>query len=452
MFRRAAVLSVSGVFASIVGADDGAITSELIATGLNNPTFVASLPGDASRLYVVEKYGRVRLIKDGVVQTTAFLDIDSLVPNQTWNGLLGLCFDPAYDTNGFFYVQHTLSGNRVSVARYQVSANPDVADAASRETVLERSFPGTGHHVGGWIGFGPDGYLYIPLGDGGTTGDAAGGTRSQSLTSLWGKMLRVDVHGDDAYPGDANRNYAIPPDNPFIGAGLGEIYARGLRNPFRADFDDVTGDLWIADVGLYGKEEVNVIEAGSGGGQNFGWSCAEGTNCSSNSACSCSAGLTGPVYEYTHAFGCSISGGSVYDGCAIEGMQGRYFFGDWCSGRVWSCRYENGTAVDLIEHTSALNHAGQPTIGGVTGIGVDGNGELIIVSDQGNLFRIVPEADHGGCACAGDLDGNGDINGGDLGIFLALWGTTNADADLNGDGQVNGGDLGYLLSYWGGCS
>ena len=306
---------------------------------------------DTQRLFVLEQHGRVKLIVNGTLQATPFLNIDSLVPNQTYNGLLGLCFDPDFENNGFFYVQHTLSGNRVSVARYSVSGNPDLADHGSRETILEFPFPGVGHHVGGWIGFGPDGYLYIPLGDGGTTGDSAGGTRSQSLTSVWGKMLRVDVHGADAYPDDENRNFAIPPDNPFIGSGLGEIYARGLRNPFRADFDDASGDMWIADVGLFVREEVDFIEAGSAGGQNFGWDCAEGTICSSNGNCSCNSMLTGPIHEYTHSLGCSISGGSVYNGCAVEGMLGRYFFGDWCTGRIWSCRQENGNAVDVIDHT-----------------------------------------------------------------------------------------------------
>ena len=437
---------------SVLAGDPPPLRADLIQSGLAEPTFVASVPEDEARLFVVEKRGRIRLIKNGVLQPNDFLNIDSLVPDQTWNGMLGLCFDPDYATNGYLYVQHTLSGNRVCVARYTASSNPDVADLASRHIVLQLSFPGVGHHVGGWIGFGPDNMLYVPLGDGGTSGDPAGGTRSQSLNSLWGKMLRIDPHAADAYPADANRNYGFPPDNPFVGQGIGEIWVRGLRNPYRADFDDANADLWIADVGLYMYEEVDLIEANSGGGQNFGWDCAEGTNCIPNGNCACNSSLTDPVYQYMHADGCSISGGSVYNGCAIEGMEGRYFFGDWCTGSIWSCRQEGGVLVDVEDHTSELNSGGAPDISGVTAIGVDWRGELIVVSQQGNLFRIVPDDGTDGCAVIGDVNGDGVVDVDDVLLLINAWGACGlgqpCPADLDGDGVVGVNDMLIVLANW----
>lgn len=453
-FARVAIASLISFFLSEMpasGGDGHAITSQLIQSNLEDPTFVAAAPGDPNRLFIVEQHGRIRLLLDGVLQETPFLDLDAIVPDQSFNGMLGLCFDPDYESNGFFYVQHTLSWGRVSVARYTTSRNPNVADPQSRETVLELEFPGVGHHVGGWIGFGPDGYLYIPLGDGHTTSSQTPGSSSQSLDAPWGKILRVDVHGEDAYPADEDRNFAIPPDNPFIGVGLGEIFARGLRNPFRADFDDETGDLWIADVGLFEREEINLITGGSGGGQNFGWACAEGSICDPALDCVCDE-LIEPVHEYTHQFGCSITGGSVYNGCAIEGMQGRFFFGDWCSGRIWSCRRVAGSLVDVIEHTSSLDVPGQPDITRVTGIGVGADGELVVVSGSGNLFRIVPEGDPAHCSCPGDFDGSGVVDGADIGLMLSTWGAEDADTDLDGNGLINGADLGLLLGFWGPCA
>ena len=453
--RNAGLRLMSGllVAGSAWGGADSAVTSHLISADLDVPTYVASVPGDLRRLFVVEKNGHVRLILDGVLQSESFLDIDDLVPDQDWNGMLGLCFDPDYESNGFFYVQHTLADHRLSIARYSVSDDPDVADHASRHTVLELPFPGAGHHVGGWIGFGPEGHLYVPLGDGGTTTTfPMGGALSQSLAEPWGKLLRLDVHGTDAFPDDANRNYAIPKDNPFVGAGLGEIYALGLRNPFRADFDDVTGDLWIADVGRFSSEEVNFIAADSGGGHNFGWNCVEGFECNPDLPdCDCGFERVDPVHEYPRELGCSISGGSVYNGCRIEGMQGRFFFGDWCTGRVWSARRIAGKATDVIEHTASLEAPGQAPITRITGIGVDGAGEIIVVSGDGNVYRIEPAAGGDACGCPGDFDENGVVDGADIGLLLATWGTADAAGDLDGSGLVDGADLGLLLGSWGSC-
>ncbi|MCH2133469.1 MAG: PQQ-dependent sugar dehydrogenase [Phycisphaerales bacterium] len=453
------ILAACGVLAVLAGglqADTPPLTSELVMSGLNEPTFVTAPAGDTARLFIVEKGGRIRLAKNDVLQGTPFLNISSLVPSETWNGMLGLCFDPDFEANGLFYIQHTLGGsssNRVCVARYQVSTNPDLADATSREVILELDYPGSqAFHVGGWIGFGPDGYLYIPMGDGGYSGDVTAGPRSQSLDVPWGKVLRIDVHGADAYPADPDRNFAIPADNPFIGTGLGEIWVRGLRNPYRADFDEVTGDFWIADVGLFLREEIDVVPATSGGGQNFGWDCAEGHWCASNGSCACNALLTAPVHDYDHSDGCSITGGSVYDGCLMPQMQGRYFFSDWCSASVWSGRYEGGTLVDWQDHTAELNPTGQPAISGVTAIGVDGRGEMIVVSQQGRLYRILPADSGNTCDVPGDVDGDGLVGVNDVLAVLKGWGSCppvgSCPADLDGDGEVNVNDVLLVLAGW----
>ena len=454
---KAQILAVATLsIGSVIQAETPELTSELIVSGLSEPTWVTSPPGDQERLMIVQKGGRVRLVKNDVLQPGSFLDISGLVPGETWNGMLGLCFDPDYATNGRFYVQHTLGGsssNRVCVARYEVADNPDAADPTSRQIILEMDYPGSqAFHVGGWIGFGADGYLYVPMGDGGYSGDATAGARSQSLNSPWGKVLRIDVNGEDAYPADPDRNFAIPPDNPFIGLGLGEVWVRGLRNPYRADFDDVTGDFWIADVGLFMREEIDVVPAGSNGGQNFGWDCAEGTWCMSNGNCACNLLLTAPIHEYDHSDGCSITGGSVYDGCAVTGLQGRYFFSDWCTARIWSGRYEGGSMIDLVEHTSELNPAGQPEISGVTAIGTDAQGELIVVSQQGNLYRIIPADVDDGCSLLGDIDGDGIVGVNDILALLKAWGDCPAgeacQADLDGDGEVGVDDILILIANW----
>ncbi|MEE2908023.1 MAG: PQQ-dependent sugar dehydrogenase [Planctomycetota bacterium] len=459
---KAQVLAAAAVVAllgSELPGETPALTSELIISGLSQPTWVAAPPGDQERLMIVQKGGRIRLAKDDVLQSGSFLDLSGLVPTETWNGMLGLCFDPDYANNGRFYVQHPLGGsssNRVCVAQYEVSDNPDVADLTSRQIILEMDYPGAqAFHVGGWIGFGPDGYLYVPMGDGGFSGDATAGARSQSLNSAWGKVLRIDVHGEDAYPSDPDRNFAIPSDNPFIGQGLGEIWVRGLRNPYRADFDEVTGDFWIADVGLFMREEIDIVPAGSSGGHNFGWDCAEGTWCMTNGNCVCNALLTSPIHEYDHSDGCSITGGSVYDGCVMPEMQGRYFFSDWCTARIWSGRYQGGNFppfVDLVEHTSELNPVGQLDISDVTAIGADGQGELIVVSQDGNLYRIQPLEGDDGCIVQGDVDGDGIVGVNDVLAVLKAWGNCAPDdecpADLDGDGLVGVDDILLLLANW----
>jgi hypothetical protein len=258
---------------------------------------------------------------------------------------------------------------------------PDQADPGSMQVVISITQPPTPSHKAGWLGFGQDGYLYAALGDG-----ATGGETAQDLTSLLGKVLRIDVDADD-FPADAARNYAIPADNPFAGAtaGLDEIWSLGLRNPWRMSFDRVTGDFYIADVGQSNREEVNVATRTSGGGSgtNFGWNTMEGSLCFSPMTGCSTAGLSLPLLEYDHTQGCSITGGYVYRGNAIPGLRGTYFYGDFCAAFVRSFRFVNGAATGQFDWTTL-----RPG-GSITSFGEDAEGELYIVTARAGLFRII---------------------------------------------------------------
>ncbi len=392
--RRSLALAAALFLAPSAAAADPPLFTEVVAAGLSSPTAVVSPPGDTTRLFVLQKDGVVRLVDDGVLLPTPFLDLRPLVPEEAWNGLLGLAFHPDFASNGTFYVHHPrglTTSDRLTIARYTLSADPDVADPASRDEILVLPYPGIpGHHLGGWIGFGPDGYLRVPLGDGHTTGfEAGGGARAQDLASPWGKLLRIDVDGDD-FPGDPDRDYAIPPDNPYVGQGGDEaVFARGLRQPYRACFDRVTGDLWIAEVGRWDREEIDFIAAGSPGGQDFGWDCTEGALCTPNGNCDCVASPpTPPLYDYTHDDGCSIAGGAVYHGPAIPELDGRFFFGDWCTNRVWSVAQSGGVLVDVVEHTAELSPPGG--FQSILSISEGGDGELYITDDVA-VYRVVAQ-------------------------------------------------------------
>ena len=268
--------------------------------------------------------------------------------------MLGLAFHPDYTTTGFFYVNYTDNLGDTVVARYTVSAkDPNVADPDSAQTVLTQDQPFSNHN-GGQVAFGPDGYLYIALGDGGSGGDPQ--ENGQNLNTWLGKILRVDVNGDD-FPGDPNRNYAVPPDNPFVSDpnALDEIWAYGVRNPWRCTFDRVTGDFFIADVGQGAWEEINFQPAASPGGENYGWDVLEGGlhgpqpvpggNCFEDfPQGSCNAFLNGgstlPVLEYSHSFGCSVTGGYRYRGQLYPQLDGIYFYSDLCSGIIWGAIQE----------------------------------------------------------------------------------------------------------------
>jgi glucose/arabinose dehydrogenase len=385
---------VAATFLSVTAAAQGPLTTTLVVNGLASPLFVTHAPGDPTRLFVVEKAGRIRIVQSGTLLPTPFLDLSSLVNSTTleW-GLLGMCFDPGYATNGYFYVNYNSGGGGdTNIARFQVTADPNVASLASRTTILFLAQPSPNHR-GGWLGFGPDGYLYDSQGDGGGQNDPS--NRAQNLALLQGKLLRLDVSGDD-FPADPNKNYRIPPTNPFVGqAGVApEIFAYGLRNPWRCSFDRLTHDLWIADVGQNAREEVDVLPAGTSG-QNFGWRCMEGTLCTGMTGCTCFApSLTPPVHEYTHSFGVSITGGHVYRGSAIAGLQGTYFFADWASGRVWTLRWNGSTVSELTERTAELDPPGTLTLGSIAGFGEDAGGELYVCDlSGGELFKIVPDVD-----------------------------------------------------------
>jgi len=362
---------------------------------LNSPLFLTAPPGNTARLFVVEKGGRIRIVNPitGQVLPTPFLNLAAQIETGGEQGLLGLAFHPnfAQNQNRFFYVYMIVAGFSER-RRYQVSnTDPDQADPSTSTLVIRVSqrLPDDSlfnNHKGGWLGFGPDGYLYAALGDGGGGGDPTG--RGQSLDSLLGKMLRLDVNNDE-FPADPARNYAIPVDNPCVGqAGVaGEIWSIGLRNPWRPSFDRGTGDFYIADVGQNDREEVNISTSadGAGRGINYGWDVMEGRLCFPSNATCGSTGLTLPAVEYDHGSGCSISGGYVYRGSsvpALQALRGTYFYGDFCTGFVRSFRLVNGVVTE---------HVTWPLFpGSITSFGEDAAGELYIMTSGGGLFRIAP--------------------------------------------------------------
>ncbi|HEY8153780.1 MAG TPA: PQQ-dependent sugar dehydrogenase [Myxococcota bacterium] len=354
-----------------------------VAQGLSGPVFVTAAPGDTSRLFIVEfNTGRIKILKNGSVLATPFLDIGSLVTNNTNFGFLGMAFHPQYQSNGYFYVQYVDNALQPTVARYQVSGDPDVANPGSALTVIQIS--AIIDHQGGTVAFGPDGYLYVGFGDGQAADPS---NKAQNDGDLHGKLLRLDVDGGSPY--------AIPASNPFVGAGnpLDEIWAKGFRNPFRFSFDRLTGDLYIGDVGQFFREEVDFQPAASGGGENYGWRLMEGTLCFNPPTACDPGGLTAPIHEYLHAGGgCSgsISGGAVYRGTAILGLQGRYFFADYCSSKIWSFRFDGATLTGLTDHTAELAPGGGLQINAPTAIGEDASGELYIVDMGGEIFKIIP--------------------------------------------------------------
>jgi glucose/arabinose dehydrogenase len=374
-----------------------ALTTERVALGLDSPTFVTHPPGDTDRLFILEQPGTIRILNlpSHTLQPADFLNITGIVSDSgNEEGLLGMAFHPDYENNGHFYLYFNNNAGNLRIARY-TRINETTADPNSKVNVLVINHPTFSNHNGGWIGFGPnDDYLYIATGDGGAS--CGPSENSQNLDSLLGKILRVDVDGDD-FPGDANRNYAIPPSNPFVGvAGADEVWAYGLRNPWRCAFDSDNGDFYIADVGQGVREEVNYQPAASAGGENYGWDCKEGTACATVSGCGaggCACGdgsLIDPVYNYTHSFGCSISGGEVYRGCGIPDLVGTYFFADHCSARIWSFKIAAGVATEFEERTSELDPAGATAISSITSFGRDANGEVYICDRGGELFKIIP--------------------------------------------------------------
>ncbi len=373
----------AALLVSTLGCADGSagpaevqLSLELVAAGLNDPVYVTAPPGDFSRLFVVEQRGVIRILRDGVLLSTPFLDIRSRVLSGGERGLLSMAFHPEYAQNGEFFVYYTeITGGHTRVARYRV-LNPNAADPASEEILLAVNQPAANHN-GGLIVFGPDQMLYIGLGDGGGSGDIFG--NGQDSTTLLGSILRIDV--------DAPAPYGIPPDNPFVSdpAAAKEIWVYGLRNPWRFSFDRARGDLYIGDVGQNEWEEIDVQPAGSPGGENYGWNVMEGAHCF-NPPSGCDAtGLVLPALEYARSGGnCSVIGGYVYRGPTIPSLVGHYLYSDYCSGFVRSFRLQAGQVTEPRDRSAELQPEGR-----VTSFGEDARGELYITTEQGNVFRIV---------------------------------------------------------------
>jgi len=343
-----------------------------VISGLELPVDIQNANDGTGRLFIVEKRGRILILQNNQLLPQPFLDIRSEVDSKAnEQGLLGLAFHPNYAQNGTFFIYYiNLNGNSV-VARLNVSAdNPNLADLASEVDLLHVSQPFTNHN-GGSLAFGPDGYLYIGLGDGGSKGDPD--RNGQSLQTLLGKILRISI--------DLGDTYAIPPDNPFAGGGgLPEIWAYGLRNPWRFSFDQLTGDLYIGDVGQDLWEEVDFVRAGTPGGMNFGWSYYEGTHPYQDQP-PASASFTSPVAEYAHSEDCSVTGGYIYRGSALPEWQGVYLYGDYCSGRIRGLiqSSQDNWESKVLFSTSAK----------ISAFGVDEAGEIYLADyGSGALLRL----------------------------------------------------------------
>lgn len=342
-----------------------------IVSGLNQPLGIAHASDGSGRLFVVEQGGRIRIIKNGALASQPFLDISSRVSCCGERGLLGLAFPPNYASKKYFYVNYTNSSGDTVVARYRVTTNPDVANSNSEQVLLTVNQPYANHN-GGQLAFGRDGYLYIGLGDGGSAGDPQ--NNAQNPASLLGKILRIDVESGSA-------PYAIPPSNPFrqTAGYRPEIWALGLRNPWRFSFDRQTGDLYIGDVGQDRYEEIDFQPASSKGGENYGWRITEGNHCYNTSTCN-QSGLVRPIVEYDHQQGRSVTGGVVYRGQSYPNLQGIYLYGDYISGKIWGLR-RSGTSG---ENTVLLNSGNL-----ISTFGEDDAGNVYLADyRQGNIYRI----------------------------------------------------------------
>jgi len=339
------------------------------ATGFANPIEIAH-PNNDSRLFIVEQGGKIKIVNpDGTTNPTPFLTLTtSTISTGGERGLLGLAFHPNYASNGYFYVNYTNTTGNTVIARYSASSDPNVADAASSSILLTINQPFANHN-GGCIKFGPDGYLYIAMGDGGSAGDP--GKRAQNPNELLGKMLRIDV--------DASSPYGIPPTNPYAGSlsVKNEIWAMGLRNPWKFSFDTVSNNLWIADVGQNQNEEINKVSS-TAADVNYGWNCYEGNSVYS----SCSTlpiTYTFPVAQYAHSLGCSITGGYVYNGSMYPNFEGNYFFADYCSSKI-----------GILNSSGSIAWSTAYTGSRFTSFGEDKNGELYIAaSGNGTIYKII---------------------------------------------------------------
>lgn len=368
--------------AQAVGAH--ALEGAVVATGLDQPLYLTAPAGD-SRQFIVEKGGLVKVLSGGQVQATPFLDLSGKVATQGERGLLGLAFDPAFASNGRLYVDYIdATTHDTVVERYTLASGAQQVDLASAERIIGIAQAPYENHKAGWIAFRPgDGdNLYIATGDGGSANDPS--NNAQNGASLLGKLLRVDVSGQGG-------GYAVAPDNPFVGRQdvRPEVWALGLRNPWRNSFDRQTGDLWIADVGQGAREEIDLERAGDPGGHNYGWRLREGTMATPGVGGS-APGLTEPVFDYGHDVGQSITGGYVYRGPSMADADGRYFFADFVASRLFSfLPGEDGTPGDLREDTAAV--LAGTGLQGIASLGEDGAGRLYVVGYNGVVVALVPE-------------------------------------------------------------
>lgn len=345
-----------------------------VVSGLTNPLGMESSHDGTGRLFIVQQGGTIRILQNGVLTASPFLDITSLIESGGEKGLLGLAFHPSYSTNRKFYVNYTrrVAGQLQSViAEYQASAgNPNQADASTARLLLTYDQPFDNHN-GGQLAFGPDGFLYIGVGDGGSGGDP--NNNGQTKTVLLGKILRIDVNSTSA-----GKQYAIPLGNPFASgvSGVPEIFAWGFRNPWRFSFD--SSRLFVADVGQDAFEEIDVVEVG----KNYGWRTMEGTHCF-NPATNCDqTGLTLPIFDYPHSDGESVTGGFVYRGSAIPALVGAYVFGDFISGNIWFLTQNGSTWTRTLALASGR---------GVSSFGRDDSGEIYVVDYSGNILRLIAQ-------------------------------------------------------------
>lgn len=353
-----------------------------ITANLSSPVFMTAPANDTSRLFIVQQGGLIRIfdVVGGSLLTTAFLNISSLLSTGGERGLLGMAFDPDYDTNRQFYVFYTNTAGNIVIARYLRNATDlDLADSSSATTILTVAHPNFSNHNGGMLAFGLDGCLYAGVGDGGDGGDP--NNNGQNSFSLLGKLLRLDPDGT----GGACNNVIINPF--FLGGGAQQVWSLGLRNPWRFSFDRQTGDLYIGDVGQGAREEINVSVAPNAGRQaNYGWRLMEGFLCFNPSMNCNSGGLTLPVLDYPHLSGaCSVTGGYVYRGSVKQDLQGTYFYADFCAGFVRSFRYQNGQPTEQTEWPLL-----SPPGGSITSFGEDAEGELYVLNQSGGLFKVIP--------------------------------------------------------------
>lgn len=378
---------------SLTVTDDGtgnAFRVTRVGTGFSSPLALVGIPDNSGRVFVVERAGRIRILNPASGASTPFLDIAAQTTTDGERGLLGLALAPDFTTSGAFYVYLTNTAGTIEVRRYRTLAgNRDQGDATSGDVLMAIPHPGFSNHNGGFIEFGPDGLLYLGTGDGGGANDPDG--NAQNRSSLLGKILRIDVAGD-AFPADPLRDYRIPAGNPFAaGGGAAEIWAYGLRNPFRAGFDPLTQNLWIGDVGQGAREEVDLMRPADGGA-NYGWDVVEGTLGTSQ------AGFIPPVAEYGHGSGPtqgnSITGGRVYRG-PVEALRGQYVFGDFISGNLWSFPIAQAAIGQTLQGAQFTQRNADfvPNTGTIDNpacFGVDQAGNMYIVDLDGEIFRIEP--------------------------------------------------------------